>query len=303
MDDISFKREGNKLTYEYVTLDVDADQRQAKLHILGPKAKDAEIPQDPTKLGSSWYAMKMWNELNNAILQLRHNFELVGMISITTEGDPKHVIALDNALWEHRTNWFVREVLLLQGRVLKRLDVTARSFFALIQEGSCFSGSTLEIALASDRIYMMKDEEDKNLIGISVLNGGQFKMSHGLSRLENRFYEDESAVKNVMKHEGKFLTAKQADDLGLTTAIPDDLDWDDEVRVAIEERASMSPDALTGMEANLRFVGPETMESRIFGRLSAWQNWIFIRPNATGEQGALTSYGKTTKAKFDWRRT
>jgi benzoyl-CoA-dihydrodiol lyase len=189
------------------------------------------------------------------------------------------------------------------GRVLKRLDVTARSFFAIVEPGSCFAGSFLEIALASDRIYMLDDDDGKNTVGISAMNGGVLPMGHGLSRLQNRFYGSDEAVAAVLERSGQLIGAGDANDLGLVTDAPDELDWEDEIRVAIEERMSLSPDALTGLEANLRFVGPETTESRIFGRLSAWQNWIFTRPNATGEAGALTSYGKPTQPKFDWRRT
>lgn len=303
LDPIVFEEQENLLKYQYVSLQVDPEKRQAKLHLKGPQAKDTEIPEDPTQLGSQWYAIKMWREFDDALLQLRFNYESVGLITITSEGDPKNVFKLDEALLKRKNHWLIREVLLFQGRALRRLDVTARSFFTLVEPGSCFAGSFLEIALASDRIYMLHDEEEKNMIGVSSLNGGEFTMAHGLSRLENRFFKDPKAVEKVMAHQGKMVNAKTAHDLGLTTAIPDELDWEDEVRVAIEERASLSPDALTGLEANIRFVGPETTESRIFGRLSAWQNWIFTRPNATGESGALTSYGKPTKPKFNWKRT
>jgi benzoyl-CoA-dihydrodiol lyase len=302
LEPIEAQVEGGTHKYKHVTLEIDEKERSAKLVIQGPDQSDADIPDDPVQLGSGWYALRMWRELRDAILQLRFNYNTVGVISVLTEGDPKHVIALDEAMHDNDSNWFIREVLLQQGRVLKMLDITARTFYALVMPGSCFAGSSLEIALACDRIYMLDDEEDENRIGVSILNGGEFPMYHGVSRLENRFYGSDAAFKNVMAKSGDLLDAGAAYDLGLVTEIPDDIDWDDEVRVAVEERVSLSPDALTGMEANLRFVGPETMESRIFARLSAWQNWIFTRPNAVGEKGALTSYGKPTNPEFDWSR-
>ena len=294
--------DGDTTRYRYITLQVDAKTRSAKLTIQGPDETAAKIPDDPTELGADWYALRMWRELRDAILQLRFNYPTVGAISIRTKGDVVHVIALDDALVERSDHWFVREVLLQQGRVLKMIDVTARTFFSLILPESCFAGSLFEIALASDRAYMLDDEDGNNSIGLSKINFGEFPMYHGLSRLENRFFENAEALAAIRSKAGVVLDAGEAYDLGLVTATPDDIDWEDEVRVALEERASLSPDALTGLEANLRFVGPETMESRIFARLSAWQNWIFTRPNAVGEKGALTSYGQPHKPEFDWSR-
>jgi len=294
--------QGSNYNYRYVSIEIDETARVARLFIKGPSEADSKIPDDATQLGSEWYALRMWRELRDAILQLRFNFNTVGVISVVTTGDPKDVVALDEALHDRDDHWFVREVLLQQGRVLKMLDVTARTFYAEVLPGSCFAGSLLEVALACDRTYMLDDEDGKNVIGLSILNGGEFPMYHGMSRLENRFYEADDAFKNAMARSGELLDAGEAYDLGLVTEIPDDIDWEDEVRVAIEERASLSPDALTGLEANLRFVGPETMESRIFARLSAWQNWIFTRPNAVGEKGALTSYGQPNNPEFDWSR-
>lgn len=294
--------DGSRLTYRYVTLDVDETTRSATLTVKGPAADDAVIPEDPTKSGADWYALRMWRELRDAILELRFNYPTVGVISVFTEGDPKHVFALDEALDKSREHWFVREVMLQQGRTLKMIDVTARTFYAQILPGSCFVGSLFELALACDRGYMLDDEDEKNRIGLSVMNDGRYLMAHKLSRLQNRFYGVDDRVGEALERAGEMLTAAEADDLGLVTEIPDDIDWEDEVRVALEERASLSPDALTGLEANLRFVGPETMESRIFARLSAWQNWIFTRPNAVGEKGALTSYGSPNNPEFDWSR-
>jgi benzoyl-CoA-dihydrodiol lyase len=212
------------------------------------------------------------------------------------------VIALDEAMEKRRDHWFVREVLLQQGRTLKMLDITARTFFAIVTPGSCFAGSLFEVALAADRAYMKDDPELDNAIALSDANAGRFPMAHGLSRLQNRFYGAPDRVTRALEHKGEAVAPSEAKELGLVTDVFDDIDWDDEIRMKIQERRSLSPDALTGMEANLRFVGPETMESRIYARLSAWQNWIFTRPNAVGEKGALTSYGKPHSPEFDWSR-
>src|SRR5262249_37114461 len=231
---------------------------------------------------------------------LRLNEPEVGLVLLRTEGDPRAVLAVDGVLAEHRGHWLVREILLLQRRVLKRIDVTARSFYALIVPGSAFAGSLFELAPAADPSYMAADA---SWIALSPLNGGPLPMGSGLSRLEARFHGHTERVPGLLAHEGAF-GAEEALEAGLVTFAPDELDWDEEVRLAVEERAVMNPDALTGMEASLRFVGPETMETKIFGRLSAWQNWIFTRPNATGERGALTVYGKAgQRPEFDWRRT
>ncbi len=219
-------------------------------------------------------------------------------------GDPKAVLAVDRAVSRHRDHWLVREILLLQRRVLKRVDLTARTFYATAEIGSAFAGSLFELLLAADRSYMLATSEGAPpTIELSPMNGGLLPTSSGLSRLEARFLGEPERVAALLAHEGA-LDPEQALEAGLVTFAPDDIDWDDEIRLAIEERAAMSPDALTGMEASLRFVGPETLETKIFGRLSAWQNWIFTRPNSTGEKGALTVYGKAgQRPEFDWRRT
>jgi len=302
LEDIEAERDGDTLRYRYITLDVNRKEREATLTIKGPEASDAEIPDDPTELGSEWYALRMWRELRHAVLELRLNFCEVGLVSFLTAGDPANVLALDEALLSRKDHRFIREILLQQGRVLKMIDVTARTFFAIIVPGSCFAGSLLEIALASDRAYMLDDPDRENHLAVSAINAGEFPMSHGLSRLENRFYGDKDSETAVHNSNGDMLGPEASVELGLVTAALDDIDWDDEVRLAKEERRSLSPDALTGLEANLRFVGPETMESRIYARLSAWQNWIFTRPNAVGERGALTSYGKSVGPEFDWSR-
>jgi benzoyl-CoA-dihydrodiol lyase len=242
----------------------------------------------------------MWRELRRAILELRFNYPQIGLVTFETEGDPQACLALDEALAGRQEHWFVREVLLQQARTLKMIDVTARTFFAVILPGSCFAGSLFEVALACDRSYML--EEENNAIALSSLNRSTFPMAHGLSRLQNRFYGAPESIDKALARAGKMLNPEIAQELGLITEAIDNIDWDDELRMMIQERRSLSPDALTGLEANLRFVGPETMESRIYARLSAWQNWIFTRPNAVGEHGALTSYGKPHSPEFDWSR-
>ncbi|MCH9045407.1 MAG: hypothetical protein IIA40_04810 [SAR324 cluster bacterium] len=236
-------------------------------------------------------------------MELRFNFETIGVIEIRAEGNLDKVMALDRQLRGGADDWFLREVRLLIRRVLKRLELTARSLFCLVDSGSCFGGFLFEVALAADRIYMLNDSEHPARIALSPLNGGAFPMGNGLSRLAQRFLHDPDRVEGLKLRGEPVLNAEQALVAGLVTFAPDELDWEDEVRLAVEERASFSPDALTGMEASLRFAGPETMETKIFGRLSAWQNWIFHRPNATGERGALTLYGQPNRPEFDPRRT
>jgi benzoyl-CoA-dihydrodiol lyase len=241
-------------------------------------------------------------ELDDALLELRFNRPEVGVVSFKTSGDPKGVLAVDRMLTAHADDGLVREVTLLVRRVLKRVDLTAKSFFAIIEPGSCFAGTLLEIALACDRAYMKDSEDAENHVFVSPMNGGVLPMSNGLSRLASRFLKEPAKEKKVLGTEGP-IDARAALSLGLVTFAPDDIDWDDEIRIAVEERVSLSPDAMTGMEASLRFAGPETMETKIFGRLSAWQNWIFQRPNAVGTKGALTLYGRPERPEFDFTRT
>jgi benzoyl-CoA-dihydrodiol lyase len=221
---------------------------------------------------------------------------------LKTEGDAANVLAVDELLDKNKGHWFVRETLGFMRRTLARIDVSSRSLFALIEPGSCFAGTLAELAFAADRAYMLDSVDEPNAITLSTLNFGAFPMVNDLTRIDARFYENKAEIDAVKAEMGKPLTAADADRLGLVTATPDDLDWDHEVRIAIEERASMSPDALTGLEANLRFGPKETMNTRIFGRLSAWQNWIFFRPNAVGSEGALKLFGSGKKAQFDWNR-
>lgn len=288
--------------YKYVKVDIDQAKRVATIELTGPSAEDSNIPENASDLGSDWYGLRFWRELDDAILNLRFNYYEVGTVIFKSKGSVENVIALDNALEAKKDDWFIREVLTEMKRVLKRIDYTSRTLLAFIEPGSCFAGSFFEITLASDRTYMMNHEDEENYIGLSVLNGGKFPMGNGISRLETRFLDDSESVKNVLGKIGKKLNAEEADEFGLVTEIPDDIDWEDEVRIVVEERVSFSPDALTGMEASLRFPGPETMETKIFARLTAWQNWIFTRPNAVGERGGLTMYGDVKNAEYDWKR-
>jgi benzoyl-CoA-dihydrodiol lyase len=248
--------------------------------------------------GADLWALCAFRELDDALLDLRFNYPELGLVVVETRGELSSILAADQALWESREDWFVSEVLGVMKRALKRLDLTARSLFAIASRDSCFAGSLFELALASDRSYML-DAEDGPRVAVSPLSLGALPMSNGLSRLETRFWGHRPPALTS----GEPLAAEAALRHGLVTFTPDEIDWEDEVRLAIEERASLSPDALTGMEASLRFAGPETMETKIFGRLSAWQNWIFQRPNAVGPEGALTLYGKPTRPRFDWKRT
>ena len=299
--------EGKKTTnsYKYVTIVIDEARRVADLTVRGPD-HDAPANGDALrKVGADAWWLRAFRELDDAILDLRFNHLSVGTVVVRTQGDLEAVRAHDRALSQlvASGDWLAREVLLHQKRVLKRVDLTSRSFFALIEEGSCFAGSLLELALAADRIYM-KDDEDKQdeiRVALSSANFGPLPMSNGLTRLQTRFLADPKWVEALIGRQEPMGT-QEASKAGLVTVTPDAIDWDDEVRVAIEERASLSPDAMTGMEASLRFAGPETLETKIFGRLSAWQNWIFTRANATGEKGALTMYGKPERPEFDWRR-
>jgi benzoyl-CoA-dihydrodiol lyase len=268
------------------------------MHIEGPQSAPA-IPDDAAALGADFYPLRLFREIDDALLRLRFNYPEIGLVLIKAAGDLERVLEFDRAMRERRDDWFINETLLHMKRVLKRLDLTAKSFFAIVEPGSCFAGSLFELALAADRIYMKSGADA--LIATDVLNAGAFPMSNGLSRLATRFLADPVRA-DALAAGGEF-DAEAALTAGLVTAAPDELDWDEELRLAISERLALSPDALTGMEASIRFAGPETMETRIFGRLSAWQNWIFQRPNAVGERGALKLYGQPQSPQFDYRRT
>ncbi len=297
------------VSYGNVNVVIDRAGRTATLTVKAPSgAQPTDVPGIEAA-GSNWYPLQMARELEDAILHLRTNELDIGTWILKTEGSVDAVLAMDATLAAHQNHWFVRETIGLLRRTLARLDVSSRSMFALIERGSCFAGTLLEIALAADRSYMLAlpDEPDTApKIALSAMNFGTFPMVSHETRLQRRFYGDVGEIGAVQATlsgtSGQALDADAAMALGLVTSAPDDIDWADEVRIALEERASMSPDALTGMEANLRFAGAETMETRIFGRLTAWQNWIFIRPNAVGEGGALKVYGTGNKARFDWNR-
>jgi benzoyl-CoA-dihydrodiol lyase len=291
--------------YRYVSLAINRGTRLAEITFLAPDEDPPSSAEALRQKGADTWALRAFRELDDALLDLRFNHPEIGLVLLRTRGDASLVLAHDTALASQQDDWFAREVLLNLRRVLKRLDLTARSTFAMVDAGSCFVGSLFELSLAADRTYMFDGSEgegDAAFVALSPLNFGPLPMSNGLTRLETRFLGDPTHVGKVQKLEG-FLDAPAAMKAGLVTFTPDAMDWEDEVRLAVEERVSLSPDALTGMEANLRFAGPETTETKIFARLSAWQNWIFQRPNAVGERGALTMYGRPERPEFDWRRT
>jgi benzoyl-CoA-dihydrodiol lyase len=290
------------IEYSHVSLAIDRTRRVATLTVKGPESVPPATPETILAAGDRFWPLLVFRELDDVLLRLRHNEPAIGTIVVRTSGDAAHVLAADAALVAHQEHWLVREVVHFIKRTLKRMDLTARSFFALIEPGSCFAGTLFELALASDRSYMLDDSERPTTIALSAMNAGPLRMSNGLTRLETRFLDQPGFVAELLE-EGEPFDPPAALDAGLVTSAPDELDWDDEVRLAIEARAALSPDALTGMEANLRFAGPETMETKIFGRLTAWQNWIFQRPNAVGEKGALTAYGSQSRPEFDFTRT
>jgi benzoyl-CoA-dihydrodiol lyase len=287
--------------YTAVSLHLDRARRTAELTVMAPEMAHPQTPDVMVAAGDQFWPLRAFRELDDTLLRLRINEPEMGTVIVRTDGDPEAMLSLDRALDAHRHHWYVRELMHFIKRTLKRLELTSRSFFALIEPGNAFAGTLFELALACDRSYMRDDPEQPNAIHLSPMNGGAYPMSNGLSRLASRFLAQPERVPELLARGAPF-DAREALEAGLVTFAPDDLDWDDEVRIAIEERASLSPDALTGMEANLRFAGPETLETKIFGRLSAWQNWIFQRPNAVGEKGALKGYGREGRPEFDWRR-
>jgi len=291
--------------YSLVDAQVDRSSRIATITVKAPSAAMASTPDAIEAAGANWYPLKLQRELDDAILNLRTNELEVGTWVIKTQGDAGQVMKMDQLLEKLKDHWLVKETTGALRRTLARLDVTSRSLIALVDSGSCFAGTFYELALACDRIYMLDlpDAPDAApALQLSSANFGWFPAVNNLSRLETRFYEDPATLAQLKNLNDSPLRADQALALGLVTLTPDDIDWEDEIRIMLEERASMSPDAMTGLEASLRFPGKETMETRIFGRLSAWQNWIFIRPNAVGEEGALKLFGTGKKAKFDWKR-
>ena len=299
--------EADHIRYDTLTVDIDRELATATLTLQGPAEATPLTPAAIRQAGASWWPLAVTRALDDAILHLRLNEGGVGTWVFRTEGEHAPVEAVEKALIDHAEHWLVREILHYWKRTLKRLEVSSRSLLALVDPGSCFAGWLLELVLAADRVYMLDgsfegSELPPPTLRLSPLNFGPFPMVNGLTRLQSRFLSDPEHVARLQTRVGEAIDAQEADRLGLVTFIPDDIDWEDEVRLALEERASFSPDALTGMEASLRFGGPETLESKIFARLSAWQNWIFQRPNAAGEDGALTLYGTGKKAVFDSRR-
>jgi benzoyl-CoA-dihydrodiol lyase len=297
--------EPDALRYSHVTVAIDRSRRTASITVKGPQSAQPSNIAGIEAAGVAWYPLAMARELEDAILAMRTNEPEIGIWLLRTEGDATVVLAMDATLMANKAHWLVRETIGLLRRTLSRLDVSSRSLFALIEPGSCFAGTLLELALACDRCYHLAlpdDEARAPRITVTETNFSLYPMITGQSRMGRRFYDEPSALDAVRASIGQPMDADAAFALGLVTSKPDDIDWADELRIAIEERVSMSPDALTGLEANLRFNGPENMFTRIFGRLTAWQNWIFQRPNAVGEKGALKVYGKGEKSVFDWNR-
>ncbi|MDW8246145.1 MAG: 2,3-epoxybenzoyl-CoA dihydrolase [Sandaracinaceae bacterium] len=299
LEPIAPQFDGSLVRYRHLLLEIDASRRVAYLTIFAPDSAPPPSAEAMQNEGASQWSIRAFRELDDALVRLRFDYPEIGLVVLQTQGDGHRVLEADLALLGNKDHWLAQEIIALQARVLRRLDVTSKSFFALIDKGSAFVGSLFELALASDRIYILDNEAVS--IQLSPLNFGLLPMHHGLSRLEARFYGDPGKL-DELRRVGGPISAKEAVGLGLATVGLDEIDWEDDVRIAIEERTSLSPDALTGMEASLRFPGPETMQSKIFARLSAWQNWIFQRPNAVGPEGALTRYGQPERPVFSWTR-
>jgi benzoyl-CoA-dihydrodiol lyase len=292
------------LHYEFVDAQFNREARTVTLLVRAPEAVPAYTLESALVAGAHWWPLQMARELDDAILTLRTTELDLGLWILKAAGNPEAVLAADELLLSHQENWFVREVLGMMRRTFARIDVSSRSLYAIVEPGSCFAGTLFELALAADRVYMRDSQDGENVstVVLSGMNFGALPMVNGLSRMTARFYQDSAQVGRLRNLTGKTLTVQEAMGAGLVTAAPDDLDWEDEIRQALESRAALSPDALTGLEANLRFGINETLETRVFGRLSAWQNWIFIRPNAVGPNGALKVYGTGAPVKFNWER-
>ncbi len=291
--------------YKHVDVSFDRAARTATLTVRGPEGDQPRTLEEIHAAGDRWWPLAMARELDDAILMLRVNELELGLLLLKTSGSAEAVLACDAMMLAHRNDWLVREIIGMLRRTLARLDVSSRSMYAIIEPGSCFAGILFELALAADRSYMLalsEDEGESPKTALDDFNWDLLPAVNDRSRLQTRFSGDARDMAGALETKGKLLGPEEALRLGLVTVAPDDLDWEDEVRIAIEERASLSPDALTGMEASLRFPGAETMETKVFGRLSAWQNWVFIRPNSTGEYGALKLFGTGSKARFSWER-
>ena len=299
--------DADNIEYTHLSIDIDRELRAATFTF---KAPAAPVPTGMDAIlteGAAFWPLAIMRDIDDAILHLRFNEEEIGTWIFKSEGDAQAVLAADEVLENNADHWFIREVLLFARRVLKRVDVSARSLIAAVEPGSCFAGTLLEFVLAADQSYMLSgqfegDEAPPAALTLNAFNFGRYPMVTGITRIESRFQNHDAGIKALQQHIGQPLEAERADELGLVTFTPDDIDWQDELRIVIEARAGFSPDALTGMEASLRFPGPETMESKIFSRLSAWQNWIFQRPNAVGENGALVLYGSGKRPQFQKRR-
>ena len=295
----------NGYHYKHVNVTFDRARRTATLTVRAPEGQQPRTIEEVHEQGAAWWPLQMARELDDAILTLRINELELGLLLLKTVGDPQAVLAGDALLLAHKNDWLVRETVGMLRRTLARLDVSSRSMYAIIEPGSCFAGILFELALAADRSYMLalpEEEGDAPKIAVDDFNFGLLPAVNDRGRLHTRFSGDCTRMASAIESKGALLGPQDALALGLITVAPDELDWENEVRIAIEERASLSPDALTGMEASLRFPGAETMETKIFGRLSAWQNWVFIRPNSTGEHGALKLFGSGRKARFTWER-
>jgi benzoyl-CoA-dihydrodiol lyase len=289
--------------YRHVDVTFDRAARTATVLVRAPQEPQPTDAEAVVALGDAWWPLAMGRELDDALLLLRTNELELGLLVLKTSGDPDAVLAVDRTLLALRDHWLVRETIGLLRRTFARLDVTSRSMYAIAGEGSCFAGLLYELAAAADRIYMLAlSEGDVPQVVLNECNFGLLPAVNGRSRLATRFLGDDAAYGRALADRGRRYSAEDAVDAGLATVAPDDLDWEDEIRLAIEERAALSPDALTGMEASLRFPGGETLETKVFGRLSAWQNWVFYRPNSTGERGALKLFGTGSKSNFDWER-
>ncbi|MGB1276458.1 MAG: benzoyl-CoA-dihydrodiol lyase, partial [Nannocystaceae bacterium] len=297
--------EDNARIYKYVTLRWDHQTRIAELTVQGPSAEDTALAASGAEAyhaaGDQVWALRALRELDNALLHLRVNLGDIGLVLVRARGDAEQTLAHDKALFGLREHWFAREVILHMGRVFTRMDLTSRSFFAMGDADTAFAGCLFELAMSADRFYLLDDPDHPVSVGLGPFNGGALPMTHGYARIAAHLFGEPDKLQALEGAHGVF-SPEEADDAGLVTVLLDDIDWEDDTRVAIEERISLSPDALTGMEANLRFPGLENANSKIFARLTAWQNWIFIRPNATGPQGALSLYGKPERPSFDYNR-
>jgi benzoyl-CoA-dihydrodiol lyase len=305
LNPLNRKIDGAGFHYEFVDVAFDRAARTATLTVRGPEGDQPQTVEAIHALGDRWWPLAMGRELDDAILMLRTNELELGLVLLKTSGSVEAVLESDALMLKHKDDWLVRETIGMLRRTFARLDVSSRSLFAIIERDSCFAGILFELALAADRSYMLalaEEEGESPKIALDQLNFGLLPMVNGRSRLATRFSGDKEKLAAIQSVSGKALSPAEALEQGLITVAPDDLDWEDEIRVAIEERVSLSPDALTGMEASLRFPGAETIETKVFGRLSAWQNWVFIRPNATGENGALKKFGTGSKSNFDWER-